>query len=377
MAAAHALAGFTMSEADELRRAMGKKLHDEMENKRKQFIEGCGKNSITPKIADRIFTTMEKFAGYGFNRSHSAAYALLAYQSAYLKAHYPAEFMAATLTSEMSDSTRIATLIEECRRMKLELLAPDASRSEWKFTLEDGKIRYAMGAVRNVGQGAVEAIVTARAAGPFRDIFELAARLDSKAVNKRVLESLVAAGACDAMGPERGQLFAAAGSALDQAAVLQRERLSGQSSLFGDGGATATVPLPRLPMAKAWTPKERTSKEKEALGFFLSDHPMAPLRKEIASVASHDIAGLAELPDGTEVRVAALIGEIKNVVTKKGHRMAVLTLEDLGGRIEATVFPDVFESSHQHFTKILLRMSISTDHRNRFGFRFQPSLRHW
>ncbi len=284
------------------------------------------------------------------HNSHSAAYALLAYQSAYLKAHYPAEFMAATLTSEMSDSTRIATLIEECRRMKLEILPPDASLSGWKFTLEDGKIRYAMGAVRNVGQGAVDAIVSARAAGQFRDIFDLAARLDSKAVNKRVLESLVAAGACDAMGPERGQLFAAAGVALEQAAVLQRERASGQSSLFGDpGSATATEAPSRLPMAQAWTAKERTSKEKEALGFFLSDHPMAPLRKEIDSVVSHDIAGLAELPDGTEVRVAALIGEIKNVVTKKGHRMAVLTLEDLTGRIEATVFPDVYESSNRHF----------------------------
>src|SRR5206468_1792587 len=188
MAAAHALAGFSMAEADELRRAMGKKLPAEMEKKRKQFIDGCGKNGIAAKIAERIFTTMEKFAGYGFNRAHSAAYALLAYQSAHLKARYPAEFMAATLTSELSDSARVATLIEECRRMRLEILPPDVNHSEWKFTLEEGRIRYAMGAVRNVGQAAVEAIVAARASGAFSDLFDLASRLDGKAVNRRMLE---------------------------------------------------------------------------------------------------------------------------------------------------------------------------------------------
>ena len=350
MAAAHTLAGFSMAEADELRRAMGKKLQEEMEKKRNQFVEGCGTNNkIPPKVAERIFATMEKFAGYGFNRAHSAAYALLAYQSAFLKAHYPAEFMAATLTSEMSDSARIATLIEECRRMKLEILAPCVNRSEWKFTIEDGRIRYAMGAVRNVGQSAVESIVAARRDGAFHDLFELASRLDSKAVNRRVLESLVAAGACDALGPERGQLFAASAVALDQAAVLQREKQSGQSSLFGDpGGPAVAVAAPRLPFAAAWTPKERTSREKEALGFFLSDHPMAPLREQLASVASHDIASLAGAPDGAEVRVAALIGEIKAIVTKSGKRMAALQLEDLGGRIEATLFPDVYEAARPH-----------------------------
>src|SRR5262249_38259513 len=156
-----------------------------MEKKRKQFVEGCGANRIPAKSAERIFATMEKFAGYGFNRSHSAAYALLAYQSAYLKAHFPAEFMAATLTSELSDSARIATLIEECRRMRLEILPPDVNASEWKFTIEDGRIRYALGAVRNVGQAAVETLVAARRDGGFRDLFELTSRLDGKAINRR------------------------------------------------------------------------------------------------------------------------------------------------------------------------------------------------
>src|SRR5690348_15545129 len=167
---------------------MGKKNPAEMEAKRAAFIEGCRKHGIAAAKAEKIFQTMEKFAGYGFNRSHSAAYALLAYQCAWLKARYPAEFMAATLTSEMSDSARIVTLIEECRRMKLEILPPDVNRSEWKFTLEDGKIRFGLGAVRNVGQNAVEAMVAARAAGgPFPDLFDLAKRLDGRSVNRRAL----------------------------------------------------------------------------------------------------------------------------------------------------------------------------------------------
>src|SRR5437867_4660720 len=209
MQAANVLAEFSMAEADELRRAMGKKLPEEMEAKRKAFIEGCRGRKIPPAKAEKIFATMEKFAGYGFNRSHSAAYALLAYQCAYLKAHYPAEFMAATLTSEMSDSARIVTLIEECRRMRLPLLPPDVNRSGWRFTLEGGSIRFGLGAVRNVGQSAVDAIVAARAReGAFRDLFDLAQRVDARAINRRVLESLIAAGACDGLGPERGAMHA-------------------------------------------------------------------------------------------------------------------------------------------------------------------------
>src|SRR5207249_2682314 len=195
MQAANALAGFSMAQADELRRAMGKKIAAEMEGKRQQFVEGCKRKKLTPAKAEKIFATMEKFAGYGINKSHSAAYALLAYQCAYFKANYPAEFMAATLTSEMNDSARIVTLIEEVRRLGLEILPPDVNRSAWKFTLEDGKIRYGLGAVRNVGQAAAESLVEARASAPFESLFDLATRLD-KAMNRRVLESLVAAGAC-------------------------------------------------------------------------------------------------------------------------------------------------------------------------------------
>ena len=515
MQAANALAGFSMAQADELRRAMGKKKPEEMEAKRAQFVEGAKHNKIAPAKAEKVFGTMEKFAGYGFNKcltgdakirngdggecvtmealfgrrprkfrvlalgedgalraqpvldvvwngrkpvfelrtadgrritatgnhpfrtrtgwtelehlkpgdevaavlraevesvkdrheegaketgalatvpattaiadtilwdrivsieprgiqdtydltvehdhnfvanglivhnSHSAAYALLAYQSAYLKSHYAAEFMAATLTSEMSDSARIVTLIEECRRMKVELLAPDVNRSEWKFTLEDGKIRFGLGAVRNVGQSAVDALVAARSAGgTFSDLFDLARRFDTARVNRRVLESLVAAGACDAFG-ERGSLFAGSAMVLDRAAMLQRERASGQSSLFGDGGGDSggvAVVAPPLPNTPPWSSRERAAKEKEVLGFYFSDHPLAPIREEAEKLATHSVADALELEDGAEVRLVGVVGEIKPVLTRSGKRMAVVTLEDLSARMECTVFPDTLEA---------------------------------
>jgi DNA polymerase-3 subunit alpha len=344
MAAANRLAGFSMAQADELRRAMGKKLVEEMEKKRQQFVEGCGKNRIPAKTAEKIFATMEKFAGYGFNSSHSTAYALIAYQCAYLKAHHPAEFMAATLTSEMADSTRIVTLIDACRQMGLVVLGPDVNRSDWKFTIEGGAIRYGLGAVRNVGQGAVEGIVSARAAGgPFASLWDLASRADTRTMNRRVLEGLVAAGACDGLGGERGALFAGAGRALEQAVALHRERASGQSSLFGEGDGAVQVAAPALPQVPAWTSRERSAKEKESLGFYLSEHPLEPLRESLARLTTHGIGEALGLEDGTEVRLGGLVAEVKHIMTKSGKPMAVLTLEDLSGRVECTVFPDAYE----------------------------------
>ena len=350
MAAAHELAGFSMSQADELRRAMGKKNAEEMARKRAQFIEGCAKTSrMAEKVADKVFTTMEKFAGYGFNKSHSAAYALVAYQCAWLKGNYPAEFMAATMTSEMGDSSRILTLVEECRRLKLELLPPDVNRSEWKCSIEDGRIRVGLGAVRNVGQGAVQLILRARAAGgPFRDLFELAGRVPAGSLNRRVLESLVAAGACDALGSRRERLFAGAGFALEHASAAQRDRASGQSSLFGDAEGDAGLGLavaPPLPEVPEWTARERGAREKEVLGFYFSEHPLEHLRAEIERVATHGIAQALELGDGAEVRVVGLVGEIKQLTTRAGKLMAMVVLEDLTARVECTVFREAYEQA--------------------------------
>ncbi len=344
MAASNVLAGFSLAKGDELRRAMGKKNAEEMAAKRAEFIEGAKKNKIPEVKASKIFATMEKFASYGFNKSHSAAYALLAYQSAWLKAHHPAEFMAATLTSELADGARVATLIEECRRMKLEILPPDVNASQWRFTIEDGRIRYGLGGVRNVGQAAVETVVAARDAdGRFRDLFDLANRAGSR-LNKRVLESLVAAGACDAFGNERGALFAASGRVLDHAATLQRELASGQSSLFGDATGGVAVVAPPLPPADPWSARDRSSREKEALGFYLSEHPLVPMREQLAEVASHTIADALGAEDGSEVRLAGIVGEMRSYATRAGKVMATMVLEDLTGRIECTLFPDLFES---------------------------------
>jgi DNA polymerase-3 subunit alpha len=347
MQAANSLAGFSMAQADELRRAMGKKRPEEMEAKRKEFIDGCKARKIPPAKAEKIFATMEKFAGYGFNRAHSAAYALLAYQCAYLKANYPAEFMAATLTSELADSARIVTLIEETRRMGMTLLPPDVNRSEWRFTIEDGAIRFGLGAVRNVGQGVVDGLVAARASdGPFADLLDLACRLDARGMNKRVLESLVAAGACDALGGERAALFAAAEIVLDRAATVRRDRESGQSSLFGDSEeSSVAIAAPPLPGVPPWNGRERSTREKEVLGFYFSEHPLEHLRERLEKVATHRIAAVADLEDGAEVRLAGLVGETKTIMTRAGKPMAIVTLEDLSGRIECTVFPDAYETS--------------------------------
>ncbi len=348
MGAAHGLAGFSMAQADELRRAMGKKNVEEMEKKRVLFIEGCAKASkINAKIAEKIFATMYKFAGYGFNKSHSAAYALVAYQCAYLKAHYPAEFMAATMTSEMSDSGRIMTLIEECRRLGIALLPPDVNHSEWKFTIEDGKIRVGLGAVRNVGQGAVEAMLRARAeGGAFRDLYELAERAEAGALNRRVLESLVQSGACDAFGGTRASLFAGAAMALEHAAALHRERAAGQSSLFGgdDAGAVAVHAAP-LPAMDEWPAREKSAKEKEVLGFYLSGHPLDSLREEIERIATAGIGQALEMGHDAEVRVVGIVGDIKQITTKAGKLMGMVWLEDLTGRVECTLFPEAYEQA--------------------------------
>ena len=327
--------------------------------------------------------------GLVVHNSHSAAYAMVAYECAWLKAHHPAEFMAATMTSEMSDSSRIVTLIAECRRMGLEILPPDVNRSEWKFSLEDGRIRVGLGAVRNVGQAAVEGLIAARrapadavaetaptgcggasgtdaagaltgapageataaAAGsgvdvPFRDLFDLARRVDTRSLNRRVLESLVAAGACDGFGEDRGRMYAGAGKVLEQAAALHRDLQRGQSSLFGeDGSGEVVVAAPPLPPGEPWTSRDRSAKEKEVLGFYFTEHPLEPLRGELDRLTTHAITDLPHLPHGTDVRVAGLIGEVRTINTRAGKLMAAVVLEDLTGRIEGTMFPDVYEGA--------------------------------
>jgi len=286
--------------------------------------------------------------GLVVHNSHSAAYALVAYQCAYLKGNYPAEFMAATMSSETHDSARIQALLEEVRRMKLEVLPPDVNRSEWKFTIEDGRIRLGLGAVRNVGQGAIEALLAARTeGGAFTGLFDLAKRLPAGAFNRRQLESLVGAGACDTLGAPREAMHAGAALALDHAASLHREQASGQESLFGspDAGASVAVGDPPLPAVPAWSARERSMKEKESLGFYLTDHPLAELRPEIERIATHPIAEALEAGHGADVRVVGIVADVKQLTTRTGKLMARVVLEDLSGRVECTVFPEAYEQS--------------------------------
>jgi len=310
--------------------------------------------AIEPKGEQETFDlTVERdhnFVADGIivHNSHSAAYALLAYQCAWLKAHHPVEFMAATLTSEMSDSARIVTLIEESRRLEIEILPPDVARSEWKFAIEGGKIRFGLGAVRNVGANAVEALIAARGGEEsFADLFDLARRIDGRAMNRRALESLVAAGACDSLGGERGALHAGVALALDHAAALQRERASGQASLFGGEPGAVAVGAPPLPSAPPWSGRDRSTKEKEVLGFYFSEHPLEPLREALARIASHTVVDALALEDGAEARVAGVLIEVRPITTRTGKRMASLILEDLSGRIECTVFPEGYEAARE------------------------------
>ncbi len=340
MRIASELAGFTLGGADLLRRAMGKKNVELMAEQRKKFIEGCKEKNIPANTANQIFDLMDKFAGYGFNKSHAAGYSLVAYQTAYLKAHYPAEFMAATLTSEMSNTSRIVTLIDECRRMGVPLLPPDVNASLAEFTVIDGKIRYGLGAVKNVGLGAIESVVKAREhEGRCHSIYEFCARLDSRLVNKKVLESLVQAGAFDSINANRHQLLLALDSASAYSQRKQDERFRGQASIFDDAPVEVETEPP-LPQVEDWDPAERLKREKEFLGIYLSAHPLQRYAFEVKLFSHPRIQDLQEARDGVAVMVCGMVAEMKTIVDRKGGQMAFVTIEDFAASMEAIVFSD-------------------------------------
>jgi DNA polymerase-3 subunit alpha len=292
-----------------------------------------------------VFERMAFFAGYGFNKSHSAAYALLSYQTAWLKAHHPAEFMAATLGCEMDSTDRVMVLVEECRRLCIPVLPPDVNTSRETFTVTDRGIRFGLGAVKNVGHGAVEAVVTEREAnGPYQNVWDLARRVGHETMNRRVLESLVAAGALDGLLPSRARLYAAVPAALEAGARHQDEQARGQTSLFGDDAA---LPLadPRLPDVPEWDRNTRLRREKEILGFYLSEHPLDAYRDEIAAVATGDTAKLRALPTGFEVKLLGVVAALLRKMDKKGRSMGFLTVEDYAGTLEIVLFADLFEKA--------------------------------
>ena len=355
MQIASELAGYSLGDADLLRRAMGKKKAEEMAAQRDRFMKGAAAKSIDPKKAGEIFDLMEKFAGYGFNRAHSAAYALVSYQTAYLKTHFPAEFMAALLTIDSGNSDKVMLYVNSCRDRGIPVLPPDVNESGRTFevrTAKDGKdeIRFGLAAVKNVGEGAIEAILEARErldGKRFKTLSTFSAEVDPKRVNKRVVESLIKCGAFSTLDktPTRASLLAGLDAATEHGSRTADEKASGQTSLFGGfGGAPAVDKEPELPRVPEFPEKERLAFEKEALGFYITGHPLQAYSSELKRYTSGPIATLSEKTDGVTVKVAGIVASLKEIKTKKGDLMAFITVEDLTGTTEVTVFPSLYAS---------------------------------
>jgi len=384
MQIASALAGFTLGEADLLRKAMGKKNAEVMSAQMDQFLKGCASRGVPEKKARKIWDAMEQFAGYGFNKSHSAAYAWLAYQTAYLKANFPAFFVAALLTSERANTDKMVQYIGECREMGICLLPPDVNQSEMFFAVcpaggpggrtaggpggalrpppetvpspvpsevspsTPTEIRFGLSALKNVGEGAVEAVLAARReGGPFPSLIDFCDRIDLRAVNRRVIESFVKSGSFDGVDPRRSALFAAIDRAMEGGQQRQRDRESGQASLFGgpEPGAAHEAARERVTDAPPWSEAERLAFEKESLGFFISGHPLERFRAELSQWTSATTATLAQQPASGELTIGGLVTALRLIKTKKGDRMASFVLEDLEGSVETLVFPEAYKKA--------------------------------
>jgi len=361
MAAASKLAGYSLAQADLLRRAMGKKDKEKMAKERRNFIEGCGRtNKIAEKKANAIFDLLEKFAGYGFNKSHSAAYGVISYQTAFLKAHYAVEFMAGLLSNEINNTEKISVFVGECKRMGISILPPDINKSGLKFTPEmwegpqrpDGRgtkaaptlnaIRYGLAAIKNVGEAAMAIAIRERdQRGEFSSLEDFCTRLDSRVANRKMLESLIKAGAFDFTGRDRAELFACIEESLNASAIAQRDRAAGQVSLFDEQTHAATAAR-RQPI-RPWNEHEKLSYEKELLGFYVSGHPLDAYADVFAAKNYRPIASLGELDDRAQFKIAGAIVEVEKKFTKKeGKPFAVVRLEDLVDVLEVVVWNEVY-----------------------------------
>src|SRR5579859_4373466 len=348
MQIANRLAGYSLGEADLLRRAMGKKKAEEMAQQRERFVEGAAKRKFPPKKIEKIFDLMAQFAGYGFNKSHSAAYALLAYHTAYLKTHYPIEFMAALLTSVTGSTDDVVKYINECREMGIAVEAPDINVSDANFTPHGESIRFGLAAVKNVGGNAIESIVAARKKlGRFKSIFEFCENVDLRLLNKRVLESLIKSGAMDSMG-RRAQLMAVLDKAMEQAQKAQRDAESGQHGLFGVFQQEDTeAHNDKLPNIPDWDEHTRLAAEKEILGFFISGHPLQKYKDKLTDLQALSIEEIAAMTRSTgkdeTIVTAGIISNVRVLKSKRGDFYAQATLEDMSGSIDMIVFPEAFK----------------------------------
>jgi DNA polymerase-3 subunit alpha len=341
MQIAAAISGYSLAEADILRRAMGKKIPEVMAAQRERFVSGAVAKGVPAAKSEALFSLIEKFAGYGFNKSHSAAYALIAYQTGFLKAHYPLEFLAALLNSEINNTTSLAKHIMEAREQGVQLLPPDINRSDRDFTVEDGKVRFGLAGVKNVGVGAILEMLEARKSGKFTGLGNLLSRLNLTKVNRKVLEALIQAGALDTLEPNRARLMAGLDEALERVHNMKRLQEARQMSMFAGLAEPETDNW--LPETPDWSESEKLAKEKEALGIYLSGHPLDAYRHILKSWVKVSIEDLDNVPDGQEVALGVVVTACKEKMSKKGGRLAILAMEDLTGSVEALVFGEVLD----------------------------------
>ena len=378
MQIAQVLSGYTLGSADLLRRAMGKKKPEEMAKQRDVFVNGAVARKVDGKLAGDIFNLIEKFAGYGFNRSHSAAYALITYQTAWLKAHYPAAFMAAVLTADMDKTDKVVTMIAECRSMGISLMPPDINRCDYAFVpLDPGAasapaaegepqpgltILYGLGAIKGLGESAIEAILDARrSGGPFRDLFDLCRRIDLRRVNRRVLESLIRAGALDGLGPDRAAMMASLNTVLAAAGQYSKNRDAGQVDLFS--AASVPAEAPRLAEVAPWSEEQRLQGEKDTLGLYLTGHPIRRYEAELRHITDNCLAELKPVEDRPVV-VAGLVVGMRTMNTRRGDRMAFVTLDDRTGQLELAVFSELYERHRELLGKdnlLIVEGQVSVD----------------
>jgi len=346
MMVAQKMASFSLGEADILRRIMGKKKAELLPPEEKKFMERAVEKGYSRDVAKNVFDKMAMFASYGFNKSHSAAYSVVAYHTMYFKANFPAEYMAAVLSHNMNDIKKVSFFIEECQRMNIAVDAPDINSAEGKFIARNGRIQYGMSAIKGVGSSAIKAIVHERKEnGLFKSIFDFASRIDTKSCNKRVLESLIQAGAFDDLHPNRAQLMLTLDDVLAYASRRQEESRLNQANLFGGAGSASSLSEPRLRECKPWSNIEKLNRERELIGFYLSGHPLNKYMDDIRLFASHSLSegALTDLTNGSSVTIIGIITNVKNVTDRKGRPFAFLQVEDLAGNIEVIAFSDVYD----------------------------------
>jgi len=348
------LGGFSLGEADLLRRAMGKKIKEEMDQQRERFLKGAAELKFPPKIAEQIFDRMAKFAEYGFNKSHSAAYALIAYQTAYFKANYPEEFMAALLSSEMTNPDKISLYLEESKKLGIKILPPDVNHSFANFTVDNKNIRFGLNAIKNVGSTAVESIIRAREEKtPFTSLYDFTKKVDPKQVNRKVVESLVKCGAFDTLGFKRSQLSAIIDPAIEKASIEHEDEQRGQFSLFGseDDQNDIFEEQDHLPDLEEWSKNEMLQHEKELLGFYVTGHPLDQYKKIFELCNFQKINSLKKLVTGKNVKIAGICSKLKITTTRKDNsKMAIMSLEDYSDTVEVLVYPKTFANCQDNLS---------------------------